>query len=127
MPFVLDNSVVAGWFLEDQATPYTDAIATRLEEDRAVVPALWQLEFANVPRTACKRNRIAAAQAQQVIEQICMTRSRKLSYRTGFRRHLSRFFALLKFLEHSANDRDAIYHAKRRHLSRRAALRKSEL
>lgn len=71
MPFVLDNSVVAGWFLEDQATPYTDAIAGRLEEDRAVVPALWQLEFANVLRTACKRNRIAAAQAQQVIEQIC--------------------------------------------------------
>lgn len=71
MPFVLDNSVVAGWFLEDQATPYTDAIAARLEEDRAVVPALWQLEFANVLRTACKRNRIAAAQAQQVIEQIC--------------------------------------------------------
>ncbi len=71
MPFVLDNSVVAGWFLEDQATPYTDAIAARLEEDRAVVPALWQLEFANVLRTACTRNRIAAAQAQQVIEQIC--------------------------------------------------------
>lgn len=71
MPFVLDNSVVAGWFLEDQTTPYTDAIAARLEEDRAVVPALWQLEFANVLRTACKRNRIAAAQAQQVIEQIC--------------------------------------------------------
>lgn len=71
MPFVLDNSVVAGWFLEDQATPYTDAIAARLEEDRAVVPGLWQLEFANVLRTACKRNRIAAAQAQQVIEQIC--------------------------------------------------------
>lgn len=71
MPFVLDNSVVAGWFLEDQATPYTDAIAARLEEDRAVVPALWQLEFANVLRIACKRNRIAAAQAQQIIEQIC--------------------------------------------------------
>ncbi|THF54882.1 type II toxin-antitoxin system VapC family toxin [Pseudothauera rhizosphaerae] len=71
MPFVLDNSVVAGWFLEDQATPYTDAIAMRLEEDRAVVPALWQLEFANVLRTACKRHRLAAAQAQQVIEQVC--------------------------------------------------------
>lgn len=71
MPFVLDNSVVAGWFLEDQATPYTDAIAARLEEDRALVPALWQLEFANVLRSACKRKRIAAPQAQQVIEQIC--------------------------------------------------------
>lgn len=71
MPFVLDNSVVAGWFMEDQTTPYTDAIAKRLEDDRAVVPALWQLEFANVLRTACKRNRLIAAEAQQVIEQIC--------------------------------------------------------
>ncbi|MBT0964144.1 type II toxin-antitoxin system VapC family toxin [Denitromonas iodatirespirans] len=71
MPFVLDNSVVAGWFLDDQASPYTDAIALRLEEDRAVVPALWQLEFANVLRTACRRKRLTAEQAQQVIEQIC--------------------------------------------------------
>ncbi|MCZ4306119.1 type II toxin-antitoxin system VapC family toxin [Zoogloeaceae bacterium G21618-S1] len=71
MPFVLDNSVVAGWFLEDQATPYTEAIALRLEEDRAVVPALWQLEFANVLRTACRRKRLTAEKAQQIIEQIC--------------------------------------------------------
>lgn len=71
MPFVLDNSVVAGWFLEDQATPYTDTIAQRLEEDRAVVPALWQLELANVLRTACRRKRLTAEQAQQVIEHIC--------------------------------------------------------
>ena len=71
MPFVLDNSVVAGWFLEDQATPYTEAVAARLEEDRAVVPALWQLEFANVLRTACRRKLIIASQAQRIIEQIC--------------------------------------------------------
>ena len=69
--FVLDNSVVVGWFLEDQATPYTEAIALKLEADRAVVPALWQLEIANVLRTACKRQRLIAAQAQQIIEQIC--------------------------------------------------------
>ena len=71
MPFVLDNSVVTGWFLEDQASPYTEAIGCKLEEDRAIVPALWQLEFVNVLRTACKRKRIIAAQAQQIIEQIC--------------------------------------------------------
>lgn len=71
MPFVLDNSVVAGWFLEDQATPYTEAIAGQLEEDRAIVPALWRLELANVLRTACQRKRLVAAQAQQIIEQIC--------------------------------------------------------
>ena len=35
MPFVIDNSVVSGWYLEDQATPYTGHIATRLLEERA--------------------------------------------------------------------------------------------
>ncbi len=26
MPFVIDNSVVSGWYLKEQATPYTAAI-----------------------------------------------------------------------------------------------------
>ena len=31
MPFVVDNSVVSGWYLANQTTAYTDAIAERLE------------------------------------------------------------------------------------------------
>lgn len=71
MRFVLDNSVVIGWFLEDQATPYSDAIGVLLEQAQAVVPALWELEFANVLRTACRKQRLTADEAQQIIEQIC--------------------------------------------------------
>jgi predicted nucleic acid-binding protein len=71
MPFVLDNSVVAGWFLEDQASPYTEAIARQLEDDRAIVPPLWRLEFANVLRTACRKQRLIASQACEVVEQVC--------------------------------------------------------
>ena len=67
MRFVLDNSVVVGWFLEDQATPYTDAIGVLLEQDQAVVPALWELEFANVLRTACRKERLTADEAHQII------------------------------------------------------------
>lgn len=70
MPFVLDNSVVSGWYLENQASPYTEAIAARLQDDRALVPAVWELEFANVLRTACVRQRMNAAAAQSVIEQV---------------------------------------------------------
>ena len=70
MPFVLDNSVVCGWFLENQATPYSEAIIERLRDDRASVPALWELECANVLRTACVRQRVTAQAAQQVIAQI---------------------------------------------------------
>lgn len=70
MPFVLDNSVVTGWYIEDQANDYTAAIAIRLETDRAVVPALWQLEFANVLKTACARGRLEIEVARQIVEAI---------------------------------------------------------
>ncbi len=70
MPFILDNSIVCGWFLENQATPYGDAIIERLRDDRATVPALWELEFTNVLRTACLRQRMTAQAAQRVIAQI---------------------------------------------------------
>ncbi|KNZ31148.1 MAG: hypothetical protein AD742_18165 [Methylibium sp. NZG] len=70
MPFVLDNSVVSGWFIQNQATPYSEAIAIRLQDDRAVVPALWELEFSNVLRTACLRKVMTAQAAQSVIAQV---------------------------------------------------------
>jgi len=70
MPFVLDNSVVSGWFLENQATPYTEAVAQRLRTDNAYVPALWELEFTNVLRTACMRWRMDAQHAQAVVTQM---------------------------------------------------------
>lgn len=67
MPFVLDNSVVCGWILGNQVTPYTQAIARRLMDSRAVAPALLRLEYTNVLRTACKRGTMNAQQAQQTI------------------------------------------------------------
>ena len=70
MAFVIDNSVVCGWFLANQSTGYTDAIAKRLLDDTAVAPALWPLELANVLKTACKRGAMIASQAREVVEQI---------------------------------------------------------
>jgi predicted nucleic acid-binding protein len=70
LPFVIDNSVVSGFYLENQATPYTAAIAERLLDDRAVAPALWELELTNVLRTACMRRRMTAQLAQQVLARI---------------------------------------------------------
>jgi len=70
MPFVLDNSVSCGWFVENQASEYTEAIARRLEEDHAVVPALWELEMTNVLRTACLKGLFGAQAAQQTLQRI---------------------------------------------------------
>ena len=67
MAFVLDNSVVTGWYLPGQATNYSDAMATRLEAEKALVPALWQLELANVLKTACTKGRLTQAQARQIL------------------------------------------------------------
>ena len=68
--FVLDNSVVTGWYLEDQATDYTEAVATKLESECAVVPAIWQLEFANVLKTACTRGKLEIETARQIMDAI---------------------------------------------------------
>jgi predicted nucleic acid-binding protein len=70
MPFVLDNSVVSGCFLDNQATPYTEVVARRLRDDVAHVPAVWELEFTTVLRTACVRQRINAQHAQAVVGQV---------------------------------------------------------
>ena len=67
MPFVLDNSVVSGWYLDDQATPYSQAVAQRLQDDRAWAPALWELELTDVLRTSCLRQRLTAQSAQAVL------------------------------------------------------------
>ena len=68
MAFVLDNSVVSGWYLTGQSTEYSQAIAARLEVDKALVPALWQLELANVLKTACTKGRLSHAQARQILD-----------------------------------------------------------
>ncbi len=67
---MLDNSVVCGWFIENQANAYGDAVARQLQDERAAVPAVWELELANVLRTACLRQRMTAQHAQAVLTQI---------------------------------------------------------
>lgn len=59
--------MVSGWYLADQSTPYTEAIASRLLDDQAWVPAVWELELTNVLRTACLRQRLDAQRAQQIL------------------------------------------------------------
>ncbi|MCC5867734.1 MAG: type II toxin-antitoxin system VapC family toxin [Gammaproteobacteria bacterium] len=70
MSFVLDNSVLTGWFVSNQADAYGDAIAARLADTPAWAPALLELEFTNVLRTACRRGAMTAALAREVIDLI---------------------------------------------------------
>jgi predicted nucleic acid-binding protein len=67
MSFVVDNSVVCGWLLESQASAYSEGIAQRLQAGRAIAPFLLPLEYTNVLRTACKRQKIIASQAHEML------------------------------------------------------------
>lgn len=67
MPFVLDTSVAMAWCFEDEATPDTEAVLDRLADDPAVVPALWELEVANVLLVAERRGRLTEAQAARFV------------------------------------------------------------
>ena len=70
MAFVLDNSVLSGILLGSQTTDYTRGIEARLPRERVLAPGLLLLECTNVLRSLCKRQRLVAAMAQQVIARL---------------------------------------------------------
>ena len=76
MPVVIDASVTMAWCFDDEATPLTDGVLDRLREDEAVVPALWQLEVANVLLIAERRGRITEAQATRFLDLLMQLRIR---------------------------------------------------
>ena len=58
MSLVLDNSVLVGWFVPSQATPYTGRVAKRAQREAVMVPALWAAEFVSVMLVLQRRRRI---------------------------------------------------------------------
>lgn len=67
-PIVIDTSVTMAWCFDDEATEHTDHVLDLLRQHEAVVPALWQLEVANVLLVAERRNRITEAQATRFLD-----------------------------------------------------------
>jgi len=63
--FVLDASVTASWFFEDEKSPGTDALLDLLHREGAVVPAIWQVEFSNILLQAERRGRISVELADE--------------------------------------------------------------
>jgi predicted nucleic acid-binding protein len=66
--FVLDTSVSVSWFFEDEGGDYAADVLESLNTREAVVPALWQLEVANVLVVAERRKRCSEAEAVRFIE-----------------------------------------------------------
>jgi predicted nucleic acid-binding protein len=67
MPFVLDASIAMAWCFEDETTQETDAVLDRIVEDPAVVPAVWELEIANVLLVGERRGRLTESQAARFV------------------------------------------------------------
>ncbi len=66
--FVLDASVAASWFFEDEGGDYAASVLEDLNESEALVPTLWPLEIANVLIMAERRGRCSEAEAARFIE-----------------------------------------------------------
>lgn len=66
--FVLDCSVTMAWLFEDEITASTEEILDKLEHARAVVPAIWPLEVANVLLIAVRKKRIKSVQASSFVD-----------------------------------------------------------
>jgi predicted nucleic acid-binding protein len=67
MPFVLDSSVTLAWLLPDEGSEAIDALADRLEQDYALVPAIWGLEVGNALLVAQRRGRIKDAELDRLV------------------------------------------------------------
>lgn len=104
MPFVLDNSVVTGWYLAGQSTAYSQSIAIRLEQDRALVPPLWQMELANVLKTACGKGKLELNQARQILDALGQL---PIEVDTGAMPGQRQLFELA--MRHSLSSYDAVY------------------
>jgi predicted nucleic acid-binding protein len=64
---VIDCSVTMAWCFSDEASPATDGLLDALVTGAAVVPALWQLEVANVLALAERRGRITPAAVSEFL------------------------------------------------------------
>jgi predicted nucleic acid-binding protein len=68
--FVVDASLAMTWCFQDESTPESSAILTRLSTEPAAVPALWFLEIANVLSITERKRRITPTKTAEFIELI---------------------------------------------------------
>lgn len=66
--FVLDCSVTMAWAFDDEDAPRAAGMRDRLDQDIAVVPAIWALEVGNALLMAERRKRISRAESLRFVE-----------------------------------------------------------
>lgn len=113
--FVVDASVALSWCFEDETSPLTDAILTRLEREPAVVPVIWPLEVANGLRSAERRGRMDE-RAIPAATQLLMTLPIRVEEAIALEAALVRVLGLARSVGLSASDATYLDLASRRGL-----------
>ena len=66
--FVLDCSVTMTWCFENEVDEYSDEVLDALDENTAVVPALWPVEVVNVLTVAERQRRLTRADSTRFLQ-----------------------------------------------------------
>ena len=59
MPYVLDASIAANWYLDEQRDPRADVALALLADDYALAPIQWWFEIHNVILVGERRKRVS--------------------------------------------------------------------
>ncbi len=104
MRFVLDNSVVMRWLLEDgsaERLAYADKVLVLLEQAEALVPGIWSLEAANVILKSQAKGRVSVARVAEFLGLLHLmpitTDTSTASRALGDTLHLARRFNLSSY------------------------------
>ena len=68
--FVIDSSIVAAWYFDDESDAYADAVAVSLPKTVAVVPSIFHLEIANILIIGERRKRSTEAKAAAFLSRL---------------------------------------------------------
>jgi len=67
---VLDCSIAAAWFFEDETSALAEHVLGSLATHEAVVPSIWPLEMANVLVLAERARRTTPAKSEQFLARL---------------------------------------------------------
>jgi predicted nucleic acid-binding protein len=65
--FVVDNSIVVAWCLQDEGNPLVDVMLAQMHQHQAFVPSIWPLEIGNVLAIAERTKRLSKAEFSRIL------------------------------------------------------------
>lgn len=84
--FVLDASVALAWFIDRPVDAYGVEVREKIQRgDRAVVPQLWETEFANGVLMAERRKLMTSSEGDQCMVEMEQLRLTSIEADSGFR------------------------------------------